>query len=103
MVINSGYGFRCCSFDTLLQNAKDVITKCDCYCILLQNTSGFLFQNATVLFKEPTVITKCDNVLQNATFTTKWDFYYKMSWYKGNEKMSWDYFKKKTKRLIWNF
>ena len=79
MVINSGYGFRCCSFDTLLQNAKDVITKCDCYCILLQNTSGFLFQNATVLFKEPTVITKCDNVF------TKCNIYYKMRLLLQNE------------------
>ena len=66
-------------WNTLLQNAKDVITKCDCYCILLQNTSGFLFQNATVLFKEPTVITKCDNVF------TKCNIYYKMRLLLQNE------------------
>ena len=46
-------------YDSLLQNATDVITKCDSYFItkrnrsLLQNASGFLLQNATV-------ITKCD-------------------------------------------
>ena len=45
--------------NSLLQNATDVITKCDRYFItkrdrnLLQNTSGYLLQNATV-------ITKCD-------------------------------------------
>ena len=46
-------------YDSLLQNATNVITKCDSYFItkcdrsLLQNASGFLLQNATV-------ITKCD-------------------------------------------
>ena len=47
-------------YDSLLQNATDVITKCDSYFItkrdrsLLQYAPGFLLQNATV-------ITKCDN------------------------------------------
>ena len=46
-------------YDILLQSATDIITNCDSYFItkcdrsLLQNTSGFLFENATV-------ITKCD-------------------------------------------
>ena len=40
--------------------------------ILLQNASGFLFQNATVLFQNATVITNCDD------FITKCDSYYKM-------------------------
>ena len=46
-------------YDSLLQNATDIITKRDSYFItkcdgsLLQNASGFLLQNATV-------ITKCD-------------------------------------------
>ena len=41
-------------YDSLLQNAADIIIKCDSYFItkcnrsLLQNTSGFLLQNATV-------------------------------------------------------
>ena len=53
-------------YDSLLQNATDIITKCDSYVITkcerssLQNTPGFSLQNATVL-------------LQNATM-----FYYKM-------------------------
>ena len=59
------------------------ITKCDsyfiakCYRSLLQNASGFLSQNATI-------ITKCDFyykmrlLLQIATFITKCDFYYKL-------------------------
>ena len=53
-------------YDSFLQNATDIITKCDSYVITkcerssLQNTPGFALQNATVL-------------LQNATM-----FYYKM-------------------------
>ena len=58
-------------YDSLLQNATDVITKCDSYFItkcdksLLQYTSGFLLQNVTV-------ITNCDD------FITKCGSYYKM-------------------------
>ena len=58
-------------YDSLLQNATDIITKCDSYFItkcdrsLLQNSSGFLLQHAIV-------ITKCDN------FLTKCESYYKM-------------------------
>ena len=40
--------------------------------ILLQNASGFLLQNATVLLQNATVITKCDD------FITKYDTCYKM-------------------------
>ena len=46
---------------TLLQNATDLITKCDSYFItkcgrsLLQNAPGFLLKNATVLLQN------CDN------------------------------------------
>ena len=64
--------------DSLLQNATDIITKCDSYFItkcnrsLLQNASGFLLQNATVLLQNATVVTDCDN------FITKYDSYYKM-------------------------
>ena len=54
-------------YDTLLQNATDIITKCDSYfntkCdrSLLQNTSGFLLQNATVLLQNAMFITNCDS------------------------------------------
>ena len=64
--------------DSLLQNATDFITKCNSYFItkrnrsLLQNTSGFLSKNATVLLQNVIVITKCSN------FITKCDSYYKM-------------------------
>ena len=45
------------------------ITKCDRS--LLQNATGFLLQNATVLLQNAAVITKCDD------FITKCDSYYK--------------------------
>ena len=57
--------------DTLLQNAADIIRKCDSYVItkcdksLLQNFSGFLLQNPTILLQEATIL------FQNATFITK--------------------------------
>ena len=43
-------------YHTLLQNATDVITKCDSYFIIkcgksLQNVSVFLLQNVTVLLQ----------------------------------------------------
>ena len=52
-------------YDSLLQNATDLTTKCNNYFItkcdrsLLQNASGFLLQNATVLLQNATVIIKC--------------------------------------------
>ena len=58
-------------YGTLLQNATDVITKCDSYFItkcdrsLLQNASGFLLQNATVLLQNVTVL------LQNMTVQSR--------------------------------
>ena len=54
-------------YDNLLQNATNVITKCDSYFIikrdrsLLQNASVFLLQNATVITKSRDFITKCDS------------------------------------------
>ena len=57
---------------------RQIITKCDSYFIkkgdrsLLQNVSGFLLQNATVLLQNVKVITNCND------FTTKCDNYYKM-------------------------
>ena len=59
---------------SLLQNATDIITKCNDYFItkwdrsLLPNASSFLLQNATVLLKNVKVITKCN-------------VYYKLQWY----------------------
>ena len=44
-------------YGSLLQNATDIITKCDRS--LFQNAAGFLLQNATVLFQNATVITDC--------------------------------------------
>ena len=57
-------------YDSLLQNATDVITKCDSYFITKCDRS--LLQNATVLLQNATVIAKCDD------FLTKCDSYYKM-------------------------
>ena len=54
-------------YDTLLQNVTDIITKCDGYFItkfyesLLQNASGFLLQNATVIANCVDFISKCNN------------------------------------------
>ena len=65
-------------YDSSLQNATDITIKCDSYFItkhdriLLQNKSGFLLENATVLLQNVTVITNRDD------FITKCDSYYKM-------------------------
>ena len=65
-------------YETLLQNATDIITKCDNYFItkcdrvFQQNVSGFLLQNATVILQNATIITNCDD------FITKCSSYYKM-------------------------
>ena len=54
--------------ETLLENATNIITKCERYFIikcdksLIQNVSVFL-QNATVLFQNSTVITKWDDFI----------------------------------------
>ena len=65
-------------YDSLLQNATDIITKCGSYFTtkcdrsLLQNAPGslFLLLSSTVLLENTTVITNCDN------FFTKCDSYY---------------------------
>ena len=62
-------------YDSLLQNATDVITKCDSYFVtkhdrsVLQNLSGFLLQNAIVLLQNA----KMRQLLQNITFITNCD------------------------------
>ena len=78
LVVNSFTVSYLICYNSLLQNATDVITKCNSYFItkcdrsLLQNASGFLLQNVTVLLQNATVITNCDS------FITKCDSYYKM-------------------------
>ena len=46
-------------YDSLLQNATYIITKCDSYFITKCDRS--LLQNATVLIEDATVITNCDS------------------------------------------
>ena len=52
-------------YNTILQNATDIITKRVIYFItkysktLLQNALGFLLKNATILLQNATAITKC--------------------------------------------
>ena len=63
-------------YNTLLQIATDIITKCDsyyitkCYRSSLQNTSVFLLQNETVLLQNATVFTKCDVYYKMGHYTT---------------------------------
>ena len=78
LVVNSVTVSYLICYNSLLQNATDVITKCDSYFTtkygrsLQQNRSVFLLENATVLLQNVTVITNGDN------FITKCDSYYKM-------------------------
>ena len=64
-------------YDTLLQNSADIITKCDNYFItkcgksLLQDASGFISQNSTVLFQNTKVISKCDNFIRKCDVYSK--------------------------------
>ena len=69
----------------LLQNNDSCFTtKCKsyfitkCYKSLLQNTLGFLLQNATDVLQTATVITKCDSFLSNCNSYYKCYVYYKM-------------------------
>ena len=77
-VVNSVTVPNLICYNSLLQYATDVNTKCDSYFItkydksLLQNAWVFLLQNATVLLQNATVITNCDN------FITICYGYYKM-------------------------
>ena len=91
-------------YDSLLQNATDVITKCESYFItkldrdLLQNASVFLLQNATVLLQNATIL------LQNTTVITKCDVYYKLRQYTGfqiNEKLNYLWYSW-TWKVLWH-
>ena len=80
--VTVSYFIRC---ESLLQNIKDIITKCNFYFItkckrtLLQNASGFLLQNAKVLLQNTTVLLQNATVITNCnSFITKCDSYYKM-------------------------
>ena len=76
--VNSITILRLVHYESLLQNMTDIIINCDTYLITkcdrssLQNASGFLLQNATVLLQNATDITTCDDLI------TKCDSYYKM-------------------------
>ena len=65
--------------DSLLQNASDIITKCDSYFItkldrsLLQNTSGFYYKTRQFDYKMRRFYYKMQKLLQNETFTTNCD------------------------------
>ena len=73
-------------YDPLLQNATDIITKCDSYCILLQNASGFLIAECEFYFKKRQLSQTTMILLQNATIISKWNSYYKIRRYKDNKK-----------------
>ena len=62
-------------YDSLLQNATNINTKCNITAILLQNLSGLLQNASGFLFQNVTVL------LQNKTVITKYDVYYKLRQY----------------------
>ena len=68
-------------YDSLLQNATYIITKCDNYFItkcgrsLLQNAAGFLLQYATVITNCDNFIAKYDSHYKNVRFITNCDSY----------------------------
>ena len=65
-------------YASLLQNATDIITKCDSYFItkcdktLLQNASDLLLQNATVLLQNATFFTNCDSTVLFSKIIRSW-------------------------------
>ena len=77
-------------YDTLLQNATDIITKRDNYFIekcdksLYQNASVFLSQNATVSLQNPIFITKCLGTETKHCFFI-WVFFHKHSRFAGQQ------------------
>ena len=66
----------------------DIIIKCDscfitkCDKSLLQDTSGFMLQNATVSLQNTTVVTNCDDFIRKCDSITKCDVYYKLGYNK---------------------
>ena len=78
--------------DSLLQNASDIITKCDSYFItkfdrsLLQNTSGFYYKTRQFDYKMRLLLQNATILLQNAKVITKWNVYYKLRQYRVESK-----------------
>ena len=70
-IITKCHGYFIAKWDKFITKCvRFFITKCDRN--LLQNASGILLQNGTVVLQNATVITKCYD------FITKCDRYYKM-------------------------
>ena len=74
-------------YGTLLQNAADIIKKCDSYFItkydkgLLQNASGFFYKMQHFYYKMRQLLQITTILLQNARVVTKCDVYYKLRQY----------------------
>ena len=66
----------------LLQNGKEIITKC--YSYFITKYSQSLLQNAGALLRNATIVTKCDHFLQNVTIIKKCDVCYKMCWQRSS-------------------
>ena len=72
--------------ETLLQNATDIIIKCDSYFITNYEfyhkmRQSFLLQNATFFYKIRKLLQNASILFQNAAVITKCDVYYKMCQY----------------------
>ena len=75
-------------YNSLLQNAIDIITKCDSYFIIkcdrivLQDTSGFFYYKIRQFYYKMRHLLQIATILlQNATFITKCNFSYKLRQY----------------------
>ena len=75
-------------YDSLLQNAVDVITKCDSYFITnatevyYKMRQVFYYKVRHFYYKMRQLLQNATILLQNATFITKCDVYYKLRQYK---------------------
>ena len=67
-------------YDTLIQNAIDIITKCDR--TLLQNVSSFYYKMRQVYHKMRQLLQIAMILLQNETVITKYIVYYKLRQYR---------------------
>ena len=84
LVVNSVTVSYLICYNSLLQNATDVITKCDSYFFskcdrsLLQNASAFYYKMRQFYYKMRQSSQIATTSLQNATVITKCDVYYKL-------------------------
>ena len=84
LVVNSVTVSYLICYNSLLQNATDVITKCDSYFFskcdrsLLQNASTFYYKMRQFYYKMRQSSQIATTSLQNATVITKCDVYYKL-------------------------